>query len=283
MRAVGALEVEAGRDLAARLVDRVAHLLHVDLGDDVERRHRSCLSAASRDVVGGRTENGDCYCTRPGSVPEWPKGAVCKTAAKATLVRIQPGPRLDSATAGSGPPLPMVDTGAVMRRRLRSGASGLLCSPLARRRRRLLQLRVPLREELRRPHVLQGARRVEALRRGRSLDGARLSDLARERDSRPRDELAGGVRRQPAALARSTSGADGRSTRTAIATVQRARLRRVRHASRSRRCATSSSTSTPRSRTRWVEIVAYEQLEPDGGFHGFHLVAEVDDPGRAAS
>ena len=29
---------------------------------------------------------------RPGSVPEWPKGAVCKTAAKATLVRIQPGP-----------------------------------------------------------------------------------------------------------------------------------------------------------------------------------------------
>ena len=34
-----------------------------------------------------------CYCTRPsGSVPEWPKGGVCKTPAQATLVRIQPGP-----------------------------------------------------------------------------------------------------------------------------------------------------------------------------------------------
>ena len=28
----------------------------------------------------------------PGSVPEWPKGAGCKPAAQATLVRIQPGP-----------------------------------------------------------------------------------------------------------------------------------------------------------------------------------------------
>src|SRR3977135_2403223 len=30
----------------------------------------------------------------PGSVPEWPKGAGCKPAAQATLVRIQPGPLL---------------------------------------------------------------------------------------------------------------------------------------------------------------------------------------------
>src|SRR5947207_7245923 len=35
------------------------------------------------------------YRPRPGSVPEWPKGAVCKTAAKATMVRIHPGPRYD--------------------------------------------------------------------------------------------------------------------------------------------------------------------------------------------
>src|SRR5262249_52462102 len=38
-------------------------------------------------------EKRGCYSTSPpGSVPEWPKGAVCKTAAQATLVRIQPGP-----------------------------------------------------------------------------------------------------------------------------------------------------------------------------------------------
>src|SRR5260370_23417827 len=28
----------------------------------------------------------------PGSVPEWPKGTVCKTVAQASLVRTQPGP-----------------------------------------------------------------------------------------------------------------------------------------------------------------------------------------------
>ena len=36
-RGLGGLEVEPLRDLAARLVDRVADLLHVDLGHDVER------------------------------------------------------------------------------------------------------------------------------------------------------------------------------------------------------------------------------------------------------
>jgi hypothetical protein len=36
MRGVGALEVEAGRQLALALVDGVAHLLAVDLGHDVE-------------------------------------------------------------------------------------------------------------------------------------------------------------------------------------------------------------------------------------------------------
>ena len=78
-RAVGALEVEARADLTTRLVDRVADLLEVHLGDHVECRH-ACAEYR--------------YCRRPGSVPEWPKGAVCKTAARATLVRIQPGPPL---------------------------------------------------------------------------------------------------------------------------------------------------------------------------------------------
>jgi hypothetical protein len=41
-------------------------------------------------------------CPLRGGVPEWPKGAVCKTAAKATLVRIQPGPPL--VRPACGPP-----------------------------------------------------------------------------------------------------------------------------------------------------------------------------------
>ena len=36
---IGALEVEPGRGLAVGLVDGVADLLHVDLGDDVEGGH----------------------------------------------------------------------------------------------------------------------------------------------------------------------------------------------------------------------------------------------------
>src|SRR5262249_50175969 len=54
-RAVGSLEVESRRDLARRLIDSVAELLEIDLGDDVEARH------------GARTprgrKRGGCYCT----------------------------------------------------------------------------------------------------------------------------------------------------------------------------------------------------------------------------
>src|SRR4051794_4035981 len=38
----------------------------------------------------------------PGSVPEWTKGAGCKPAAKATLVRIQPGPLERSPAVAAG-------------------------------------------------------------------------------------------------------------------------------------------------------------------------------------
>ena len=62
-----ALEVVAGGQLPLGLVERVAHLLLVDLGDDIKGRH-------------GR-ESSFRYCVPPqGSVPEWPKGAGCKPA-----------------------------------------------------------------------------------------------------------------------------------------------------------------------------------------------------------
>ena len=47
-RGPGVLEVEAGADLALRLVDRVADLLHVELGDDVERGHVGSLCGSVR-------------------------------------------------------------------------------------------------------------------------------------------------------------------------------------------------------------------------------------------
>ena len=84
-RRVGALEVEPLRDLARGLVDRVANLLHVELGDDVEAGHGSARSPVRSDF---RTA---CYCT-PGSVPKWPKGTGCKPVAQASGVRIPPGP-----------------------------------------------------------------------------------------------------------------------------------------------------------------------------------------------
>src|SRR5207302_7311806 len=71
----GVLEVEAGPHLPAGLVDGVADLLHVDLGDDVEGWHGRTLSSSAR-----------------GSVPEWPKGADCKSAG--------------TAYGGSNPPRP---------------------------------------------------------------------------------------------------------------------------------------------------------------------------------
>src|SRR5688572_8405364 len=80
------------------------------------------------------------YRTRPGSVPEWPKGAACKVAAKATLVRIQPGPPTHlrpalvrrasrvSAAASSGRYWCMATP---RRRALLSLAAGLLATFLA--------------------------------------------------------------------------------------------------------------------------------------------------------
>ena len=86
---VGPFEVEPGSRLAVGLIDRIADLLHVHLGHDVERRHgghhsqpplrehvgpgprsaRRALRGTRRDSVSAR-----------GSVPEWPKGAGCKPA-----------------------------------------------------------------------------------------------------------------------------------------------------------------------------------------------------------
>src|SRR4051812_24218960 len=65
-----ALEVVAGRDLLRRLVQGVVDLLPVDLADDVERRvgHCSLLAIVSR---------------APGGLPEWSKGADCKSAGSA--------------------------------------------------------------------------------------------------------------------------------------------------------------------------------------------------------
>ena len=81
--AVGALEVEARRELAARLVDRVAHLLHVDLGDDIERRHGAFSSGGAR--------NGAAI-VDPGRYPSGQRGRAVNPLRYATLVRIQPGP-----------------------------------------------------------------------------------------------------------------------------------------------------------------------------------------------
>ena len=87
-RAAGVLEVVARGDLARRLVDRVADLLHVELGHDVEGGHGSSPGVGALGVRNWRPDT----VRAPGSVPEWPKGAGCKPAAQATLVRIQPGP-----------------------------------------------------------------------------------------------------------------------------------------------------------------------------------------------
>ena len=75
----GALEVVAGGQLTLRLVDGVADFLVVHFGHDVERRH-------------GRDATRPLLSTGFGSVPEWPKGADCKSAG--------------SAFGGSNPPRP---------------------------------------------------------------------------------------------------------------------------------------------------------------------------------
>ena len=54
-RGVGVLEVEAGGDLALGLVDRVADLLAVDLGDDIETRHAARLTNTTGSLAMGDT------------------------------------------------------------------------------------------------------------------------------------------------------------------------------------------------------------------------------------
>src|SRR5690606_26424320 len=71
-RAVRVLEVEPGGDLPLGLVDCVADLLPVDLGDDVEARH----APDGSPVVQRRSPT--AIVINPGSVPEWPKGTDCK-------------------------------------------------------------------------------------------------------------------------------------------------------------------------------------------------------------
>ena len=73
---VGVLEVEAGGGLPVGLVDRVAHLLHVDFGDDVKRGHAPQRTGAT----GGSGVPGRANLARCGSVSEWPKEAGCKPA-----------------------------------------------------------------------------------------------------------------------------------------------------------------------------------------------------------
>src|SRR5215213_4676920 len=102
---VGVLEVEALTHFLGRLVQGVVHLLPVDFADHIERvlrchDHHSVLTIGvlsfCRSGIGWQvaavarpigTGWGSCYCLSPpavwiswpGRLPEWPKGAVCKT------------------------------------------------------------------------------------------------------------------------------------------------------------------------------------------------------------
>src|SRR5581483_7215599 len=60
------LEVEPIGDFTVGLVDGVAYFLLIDLGDDIKSRHLKTVSSRAS-----------------GSVPEWPKGADCKSAGSA--------------------------------------------------------------------------------------------------------------------------------------------------------------------------------------------------------
>src|SRR5262249_24823507 len=88
-RGVGALEVEPGGELALALVDGVAHFLAIDLGHDVERRH-------------GGDPTRPLHSSTPGSVPEWPKGADCKSAGTAYGRSNPPRPTVSDYTIDRG-------------------------------------------------------------------------------------------------------------------------------------------------------------------------------------
>src|SRR5262249_35857424 len=106
-RAVGVLEVVAGRDLAPRLVDGVADLLAIDFGDDVERRHGTPGGGSARLVsyappVGTRVAKGGslstCCESYAGSNPARP------TRAPGVQVRLDGGPLRAWPQSGSPPP-----------------------------------------------------------------------------------------------------------------------------------------------------------------------------------
>ena len=79
-RGADVLEVVALRDLLGGLVEGVVDLLPVDLADDVEGRvgHQYLLGYPVIRRPAGRYSK-----HRHGRLPEWPKGAVCKTAGSA--------------------------------------------------------------------------------------------------------------------------------------------------------------------------------------------------------
>ena len=79
---VGVLEVEAGGQLALRLVDGVAHLLAVDLGHDVEGRH------GRRRYLAPLTLSS----TLQGRCPSGQREQTVNLPAQPTVVRIHPGP-----------------------------------------------------------------------------------------------------------------------------------------------------------------------------------------------
>ena len=82
-RRLGVLEVEPGRRLAVGLVDRVADLLQVDLGHDVEAGHGSTIPIVDRRAASqarSRRPRRIGYPPPHGSVSEWPKEAGCKPA-----------------------------------------------------------------------------------------------------------------------------------------------------------------------------------------------------------
>ena len=100
---VGVLEVEPRRGLAVGLVDRVADLLEVELGDDVEGRHARIVDVAVETGPGcGRAVG-----SPPGRCPSGQRDLAVNQTASPTGVQIPPGPpRSDQGSrpdAPSGP------------------------------------------------------------------------------------------------------------------------------------------------------------------------------------
>ena len=99
---VGALEVEPGPRLAVGLVDGVADLLHVDLGDDVEGRHGAtilpgCGAPRGRGMASParrarRPRRREVSSRLAGRCPSGQREQTVNLPASPTKVRILPGP-----------------------------------------------------------------------------------------------------------------------------------------------------------------------------------------------